>query len=182
MTTQLRLSQLFKDLRPALARELGETNLMGVPRLEKVVVNVGLNELRHDAKKIDQVSRVLATVSGQKPSLRRAKKAVASFKLRAGEPVGLALTMRGQRMYDFLERFSRIILPRVRDFRGINRSSFDASGNLTVGIRDLSVFPEISFADLDLVQGLEVTIVMNARQPERGAAVLTALGFPLIKA
>lgn len=176
-----RLKVMIQQLRPALAQELGLTNPMAVPRLIKVTINVGLNDLRHDTKKIERVSGVLATVTGQKPSLRRSRKAVASFKLRAGEPVGLALTLRGKRMYDFLERFIRVVLPRVRDFRGISPTSFDTHGNLTVGLRDLSVFPEIRYEDLDTVRGLEVTLVMNAETPQSGAKLLTALGFPLIR-
>jgi large subunit ribosomal protein L5 len=181
MTNLARLATIFKDVRPVLAKELGEANVMAVPQVEKVTINLGLNELRHDPKKIEHIGRVLATISGQKPSLRRAKKAVSSFKLRADEPVGLALTLRGKRMYDFLERLIRIILPRVRDFRGISPKSFDGEGNLTVGLRDLSVFPEIRYEDLAIAKGLEVTIVTKAGSRERGAKVLTALGFPLIK-
>ena len=181
MTDMIRLREISKNSRAALAKELHESNVMAVPTVQKVNVNIGLNELRHDNKKIEHVGRVLAIITGQKPSLRRSKKAVSSFKLREGEPVGLALTLRGSRMYDFLERFIRIILPRVRDFRGIPQKSFDAEGNITVGIRDLSVFPEIRYEDLDVVRGLEVTIVTNAGAPERGAKVLAALGFPLVR-
>lgn len=176
-----RLRDVYRHALPSLANDLGLSNLMAVPKIHKITINLGLGDLRSDSKKIDATSRVLAIVSGQKPSLRRAKKAVSSFKLRAGEPVGLALTLRGQRMYDFLERFIRIILPRVRDFRGIRLSKFDQEGNLTIGVRDLSVFPEIPYEDLGIAKSLEVTIVTAAGSPRAGARLLSALGFPLIK-
>ncbi|MEK7460857.1 MAG: 50S ribosomal protein L5 [Patescibacteria group bacterium] len=176
-----RLRSVYQQALPELAKELGLANVMAVPRVRKVTINVGLNEHRHDEKKIARVFGVLGTIAGQKPNIRRSKKAIASFKLRANEPVGLALTLRGNRMYDFLERFIRIVLPRVRDFRGISPKSFDRSGNLTVGLKDLSVFPEIAYENLDVVRGLEVTLVLNARSAARGAKVLAALGFPLIK-
>ena len=177
-----RLRTVYQQARPGLAQELKLSNIMAVPRLAKVVVNVGLNELRHDPKKIERVSRVLAIITGQKPSLRRSKKAIASFKLRAQDPVGLALTLRGNRMYDFLERFTRVVLPRVRDFRGLSPESLDECGNLTVGLKDLSVFPEIAYEDLDVARGLEVTIVLNTKTRQAGVLVFSALGFPLQKA
>lgn len=175
-----RLANVYtREVRPALQSELGISNVMAVPRITKVTVNVGLNQAREDQKKIENIQRVVAIVTGQKPSLRRARKSIASFKLRAGEPVGLALTLRGQRMYDFLERLMRVALPRVRDFRGISRSSMDQRGNLTIGMREMSVFPEIGYEDADIVSGLEVTIVTTARTAEAGAKLLKALGVPL---
>ncbi len=168
-----------KEVRPALGTELGIKNVMAVPRIEKVTVNVGLNQARSDQKKVANIERVVAIITGQKPSLRRARKSIASFKLRAGEPVGLALTLRGKRMYDFLERLMRIALPRVRDFRGISRSSIDQQGNLTIGMREMSVFPEIGYEDAEVVSGLEVTIVTTARDAAAGAKLLKALGTPL---
>lgn len=175
-----RLADMYiKEIRRQLASELQIANLLAVPRVVKVTVNVGLNQARSDAKKVSEISRVVARITGQKPSLRRARKSISSFKLRAGEPVGLALTLRGKRMYDFIERLTRIALPRVRDFRGIRSASLDAQGNLTLGIRELSVFPEIGYDDSGVVSGLEVTIVTTAHDTASGAKLLKALGVPL---
>lgn len=176
-----RLQTLYKQsIRQDLGKELAIGNLHAVPRVTKMMINVGLNLSRTDAKKITQIERVIATIAGQKPSLRRARKAISSFKLRAGDPVALSLTLRGQRMYDFLERLVRVVLPRVRDFRGIPRKSFDGRGNLSIGLREMSVFPEIKYEDIDILHGIEITIVTTATSDDQGAKLLRALGMPLV--
>lgn len=170
-----------ETLRPALGRELGLVNLHAIPRITKVTVSVGVGQIRAETKKIEALERALAAITGQQPVRRTAKKSIASFKLRAGELVGLSLTLRGRRMYHFLERLIRIALPRVRDFRGIPRSSLDGGGNLSLGIRELAVFPEIRFEDLDLAQGLAVTITTTARTDAAAASLLDGLGMPFQK-
>ena len=161
-----------------LATELGRTNLTAVPAITKVFVNCGLGHERTDQKKTEQLTHVLALVTGQRPVLRRARQSVASFKIRSGEPVALSLTLRGQRMYDFLERLIRIALPRVRDFRGINRKQFDGHGNLTIGILELAVFPEIRPEEFDITHGCEVTIVTSATNDSDGEALLKRYNIP----
>ncbi len=175
-----RLIEVYtEDLHPRLSQELKLSNRYAVPAVKKVVLNVGLNLARLDQKKIDQIEKIVATIAGQIPALKRARKAVASFKLRSGDPVALSLTLRGKRMYDFLERLTRIALPRVRDFRGISRKGFDGSGNLSIGLRELSVFPEIRYEDLDVVHGIEITVVTTATTDRAGDKLLSGLGFPL---
>lgn len=174
-----RLITLYNtNIRPELAKELSIDNPMAVPKVVKVTVNIGLNQLRSDEKKVASLSKALASITGQVPARRRARKAIASFKLRQGDLVGLSLTLRGPRMYDFLERLIRIALPRVRDFRGIARTNFDGHGNLTIGLRELSIFPEIRFEDVDVPHGLEVTIVTTAKTNEQGEKLLARLGVP----
>lgn len=170
-----------QSLRPALSQELAIANHLAVPRLAKIVVNVGLSDYRLDQKKIAVISENLGRITGQRPSLRRARKAVSSFKLRAGDPVGLSLTLRGKRMYDFFERLTRIALPRVRDFRGIPRRNFDGRGNLSLGIREQTVFPEIRYEDVSELFGLEITIVTTARTDAAAEKLLAALGIPFAK-
>lgn len=177
-----RLQEYYlKTIRPELASELKISNLLAVPRITKILVNLGLGQVRNDEKKIATLERALATITGQKPVRRLARKSVASFKLRQGDVVALSLTLRGSRMYDFLERLIRIALPRVRDFRGIPETSFDGHGNLTIGLRELGVFPEIRYEDVDLSHGLEITIVTTARTDAEGIALLRRLGLPLAR-
>lgn len=175
-----RMATVYKAASGTLGETLGVTNRMALPRVQKVMVNVGLNQARLDQKKIEQMTRVLGVLTGQKPSIRRARKAIASFKLRANEPVGLALTLRGQRMYDFLERLIRIALPRVRDFRGISVGNLDGHGNLSIGLKEVSVFPEIRYEDVDVLTGLQVTIVTTATTDAAARELLRVLGLPLV--
>ncbi len=177
-----RLIDIYKTtLQSQIMTELSIKNIHDVPRLEKVVVNIGLGDARGDQKKVDKISKILMTVTGQKPTMRKARKSIAGFKLRAGEVVGLSLTLRGKRMYDFIERVIRIVLPRVRDFHGIARKSLDGKGNLTIGLKEMSVFPEIRYEDLDVAHGMELTIVTTAKTDESGEKLLAGFGIPFAK-
>lgn len=176
-----RMAEIYtKTIRPELQAELA-SNIHAVARVQKVVVNVGLNQNRADGKKVASIEKTTAQITGQKPALRSARKAVSSFKIRQGEPVGLFLTLRGERMYDFLERLIRIALPRIRDFRGISRKNFDGRGNLSIGIREMSVFPEIRYEDMSVPHGMQITIVTSAKTDEAGEQLLSRLGIPFIK-
>lgn len=169
------------EINQKLKEELGLKNIMAVPRLIKIVVSVGLKEALTDKKVLDTVSEQLTTITGQKPAVRKSKKSIAAFKLRAGEPIGLAVTLRGQRMSDFLEKLNTIVFPRVRDFHGISLKSFDGKGNYSVGFSEQIVFPEIDYGKIDKIRGLEVTIVTNAKDDSKGLALLKALGLPFKK-
>lgn len=162
---------------PALISEFGYLNVMQVPRLEKIVVNIGIGEAVQNAKALDAATADLRTITGQQPALRKAKKSVAAFKLRAGMPVGLKVTLRGDRMMEFLDRLISIALPRIRDFRGL-ASRFDGHGNLTIGLREQLVFPEIDYDKIDRLRGLEITIVTTAQTDAEGRSLLAALGMP----
>jgi large subunit ribosomal protein L5 len=166
------------ELRPRLKDELGLKNIMQVPRPEKAIVNMGVGEASKDAKLLDGAVKDLTTITGQKPALRRARKSIATFKIREGMPVGAAVTMRGDRMWDFLDRLMAIVLPRIRDFRGLNPASFDGRGNYSFGLTEQLVFPEIDYDDIDATRGMDITIVTTARTDEEGRALLAALGFP----
>ncbi|HET7481348.1 MAG TPA: 50S ribosomal protein L5 [Actinomycetota bacterium] len=162
-----------------LQGELGLKNVMEVPRPEKVVVNMGVGEAPKDAKLLDGAVKDLTTITGQKPAIRRARKSIATFKIREGMPIGASVTMRGDRMWDFLDRLMSIVLPRIRDFRGLNPRSFDGRGNYTFGLTEQLVFPEIDYDDIDQPRGMDITIVTTAATDEQGRALLKALGFPL---
>lgn len=164
---------------PALASQLGIRNRFAVPRLEKITINVGFGSMRSASKISETITHDLARVTGQKPTIRRAKKAVAAFKLRAGEPVGLAVTLRGSRMYHFLERLIRTTLPRIRDFRGLPTSGFDGHGNYTFGVKEHTVFAEIEHDAVTHFYGMSVTITTSARTDQAAEALLRALGLPL---
>jgi large subunit ribosomal protein L5 len=166
------------DVVPALIREFGYANPMEVPRLEKVVVNIGLGEAIQNAKAIDAAVGDLATITGQKPIVTRATRSIAQFRLRTGMPVGAKVTLRGQRMYDFLERTMRMALPRIRDFRGVSPRSFDGRGNFSIGLRVQLMFPEIDYDKIDRLRGLEISIVTTARTDEEGRRLLALLGMP----
>jgi large subunit ribosomal protein L5 len=166
------------DVVPALIREFGYANPMEVPRLEKVVVNIGLGEAIQNAKAIDAAVGDLATITGQKPIVTRATRSIAQFRLRTGMPVGAKVTLRGQRMYDFLERTMRMALPRIRDFRGVSPRSFDGRGNFSIGLREQLMFPEIDYDKIDRLRGLEISIVTTARTDEEGRRLLALLGMP----
>ena len=174
-----RLKQRFlEELRGQLQSELGLGNVMEVPRPEKVVINMGVGEASRDARLIDGAVRDLATISGQKPAIRRARKSVATFKIRQGMPVGASVTLRGARMWEFIDRLVSIVLPRSRDFRGLNPRSFDGHGNYSLGITEQLVFPEMSYDQVDATRGMDITIVTTAGNDDEGRALLRALGLP----
>ena len=175
-----RLRERYKsDIVPALMKEFGYTNQMAVPRLEKIVLNVGVGrEAQSNPKVFDQAAMELATISGQKPVITRAKKSIAAFKLRTGMPVGVAVTLRGERMYEFLDRLVNAVLPRVRDFRGVSPKAFDGRGNYTIGIKEQLIFPEIDFNKVDRIRGMNISIVTTARTDEEGRALLRQFGMP----
>jgi len=170
-----------KDVIPALKKEFGYSNVMAIPKLEKIVVNMGLGEATQNAKIIEVAVDELGRITGQKAVVRRAKKSIAQFKVRQGMPVGASVTLRGERMYEFLDRLASIALPRVRDFKGVSPKGFDGRGNYTLGIREQIIFPEIDLDKIDKVKGLNVTIVTTARTDEEGRALLTCLGMPFRK-
>src|SRR5918997_233391 len=167
-----------REVAPALAKEFGITNQMAIPRLEKIVINMGLGEAIANAKIVDTAAEELRAVSGQKPVTTRAKKSIAAFKLRQGMPIGSMVTLRGERMYEFLDRLVSIALPRVRDFRGVSPRAFDGGGNYTLGVRDQLIFPEIDFNRVDKTRGMNISIVTTARNDEHARALLRALGMP----
>jgi large subunit ribosomal protein L5 len=167
------------ELRTQIKSDLGLDNVMQVPRPVKIVVNMGVGEAPKDAKLLEGAIKDLTTITGQKPAVRRAKKSIATFKLREGSPIGAAVTMRGDRMWDFLDRLESIVLPRIRDFRGLNPRSFDGHGNYSFGLNEQLVFPEIDYDDVDATRGMDVTIVTTAKDDDEGRALLLALGFPL---
>ncbi len=163
---------------PGLLREFDYTNPMQVPRLHKVVVNIGLGEAIQNAKALDAAVKDLAGITGQKPIVTKATRSIAQFRLRAGMPIGAKVTLRGQRMWDFLERTMRLALPRIRDFRGVATRSFDGRGNFTLGLREQLVYPEIEYDKIDRLRGLEISIVTTARSDEEGRKLLELLGMP----
>lgn len=163
---------------PALTREFGYGNLMQVPKIEKIVLNIGLGEALQNAKAVDAAVGDLTAIAGQKPVVTRARKAIANFKLRAGNPIGAMVTLRGPRMYEFLDRLISVALPRIRDFRGISRRSFDGRGNYSIGLREQIVFPEIDYDRVDKLRGLEISIVTTARTDAEGYALLKQFGMP----
>ena len=173
------LRQRYRDeVVPALQREFSYANSMEIPRLEKVVVNIGLGEAIANAKALDAAVGDLTTITGQKPIVTRAKRSIAQFRLRTGMPIGAKVTLRGQRMYDFLERTMALALPRIRDFRGIPTRSFDGRGNFSLGLREQLVYPEIDYDKIDRLRGLEISIVTTAKTDEEGRKLLELLGMP----
>ena len=175
-----RLHERYRsEVVPALRRDFGYGNLLQVPRVDKVVVNVGLGEALKNAKAIDAATGDLATITGQKPVITRARRSIAQFRLRAGNPIGAFVTLRGERMWDFLDRLVSIALPRIRDFRGLPGKSFDGRGNFTIGLREQLVFPEVDYDKIDRLRGLEITIVTSARSDEEGRRLLEYLGMPI---
>ena len=166
------------EVAPALRREFGYANPMQIPRLEKVIVNIGLGEAIQNAKALDAAVGDLTQITGQKPIVTKAKRSIAQFRLRTGMPIGAKVTLRGQRMYDFLERTMRLALPRIRDFRGISRSSFDGRGNFSLGLREQLVFPEIDYDKIDRLRGMEISVVTTAKTDEEGLKLLQLLGMP----
>lgn len=163
---------------PALRERFGYKNVMQVPKVTKVTLNMGVGEGARDAKVIEEASQQLARITGQKPQVRRARKSVANFKLRAGMPVGLRVTLRGDRMYELLDRLFSVALPRIRDFRGVSPSGFDGRGNYNLGIREQIIFPEIDYDKIDRIRGLDIAITTTAETDEEGRALLALLGMP----
>ena len=163
---------------PALKEQFGYKNVMQVPRLEKIVVNIGLGEALTNAKAVDAAVGDLALITGQRAIVTKAKKSIATFKVREGNPIGAKVTLRGERMWDFLERLTRVALPRIRDFRGISGKSFDGRGNYTLGLKEQLSFPEIEFDKIDRLRGLEITIVTTAKSDEESKKLLAMLGMP----
>jgi large subunit ribosomal protein L5 len=172
------LKEYREKIRPLLMKELGFKNIMRVPRIEKIVINVGLGEAVQDPKLIEVVSEDLARITGQKPQVRRARKSVAAYHLRKGMPIGLRVTLRKQRAYDFLDRLINFALPRVRDFRGLSRESFDGRGNYNFGLDEQTVFPEIDIDKVKKVFGMDIAIVTTAKTDEEAMKLLEAFGFP----
>jgi large subunit ribosomal protein L5 len=174
-----RLKERFRrELIPELQQELGFGNPMQVPGLEKIVVNIGVGDAARDAKALDGAVADLATITGQKPRVTKAKKSIAGFKLRAGMSIGAKVTLRGDRMWEFLDRLLATALPRIRDFRGLDPNAFDGRGNYTLGLTEQLVFPEIDYDKIDAVRGMDITVVTTARDDDEGRALLRALGFP----
>jgi large subunit ribosomal protein L5 len=167
-----------KEIAPAIAKEFGIKNAMAVPRLQKIVLNMGMGEAVANAKVLDVAIEELKSIAGQKPVITKAKKSIASFKLRQGMPIGVMVTLRGERMYEFLDRLVSVALPRVRDFRGISPKAFDGRGNYTIGVREQLIFPEIDFNKVDKMRGMNISIVTTARNDEQARALLKALGMP----
>ncbi len=167
-----------KEIIPILMQDFGYRNVMEVPRPVKIVVNIGLGEALQDAKALDGATRDLTTITGQRPIVTRARKSIAGFKLREGMAIGMKATLRGRRMYDFLDRLINIALPRQRDFRGISRDSFDGRGNYTLGLEEQLVWPEIDYDSIDKVRGMEISIVTTAKTDEEARRLLTLLGMP----
>jgi large subunit ribosomal protein L5 len=167
-----------KEVAPAIAKEFGIENPMAVPRLAKIVLNMGMGEAVANAKILDTAVEELRAIAGQKPVITKAKKSIASFKLRQGMPIGVMVTLRGEHMYEFFDRLVSVALPRVRDFRGVSPKAFDGRGNYTVGIREQLIFPEIDFNKVDKLRGLNISIVTTARDDDQARALLKALGMP----
>ena len=167
-----------KEVAPAVAKEFGIANPMAIPRVTKVVLNMGMGEAIANAKILDTAAEELRAITGQKPVITKAKKSIASFKLRQGMPIGVMVTLRGDRMYEFLDRLVSIALPRVRDFRGISPKAFDGRGNYTIGVREQLIFPEIDFNKVEKLRGMNITIITTARDDEQARALLKGLGMP----
>ena len=174
-----RLKEKYKnEIAPALAKEFGIENKMAIPKIEKVIVNMGLGESIANAKILDTAVEELRAITGQKPVVTKAKKSIAAFKLRQGMNIGAMVTLRGERMYEFLDRLISVALPRVRDFRGISRKAFDGRGNYTLGVREQLIFPEIDFNKVDKTRGMNISIVTTAKNDEQARALLKSLGMP----
>ena len=171
----------LKEVSPALMKSLGLSNVMQIPRIKKVVINIGMGEAMDNPKALDAAVQDLGAITGQKPVITKARKSIANFKLREGRAIGTAVTLRGDKMWAFLDRLMNIVLPRVRDFRGVPSESFDGRGNYTLGLREQIIFPEIEYDKVDKVRGMEITIVTTAPSDDQAAALLQMLGMPFRK-
>lgn len=177
-----RLKEFYnQDVAPALMKKFSYKSVMQIPKLDKIVINVGAGEARDNSKAIDAIMRDLATITGQKPVVCRARKSVANFKLREGMPIGVKVTLRGNRMYEFMDRFFNVALPRVRDFRGINPNAFDGRGNYNMGLKEQLIFPEIEYDKIDKVRGMDICFVTTATTDEEARELLTLMGAPFAK-
>jgi large subunit ribosomal protein L5 len=178
-TQNARLKTRYRDeIRPALIERFGYSTVMQAPRLEKITLNMGVGDAKQDSKVLDAAAEQLATIAGQKPSIRRARKSIAQFKVREGMPVGVSVTLRGERAFEFLDRLTSVALPRVRDFRGLKPTSFDGRGNYSMGLREQIIFPEIDYDAIDNVRGLDITITTTAASDTEAYALLEAFGMP----
>jgi large subunit ribosomal protein L5 len=177
-TTARLKARYLEEIRPALIRQFGYSSIMQAPRLLKVTVNMGVGDAKQDSKVLDAAVEQLATITGQRPSIRRARKSIAAFKLREGMPVGVAVTLRGERAFEFLDRLTAIAIPRIRDFRGLSPRSFDGKGNYSMGVREQIIFPEIDYDAIDQVRGMDITITTSAITDPEAFALLEALGMP----
>lgn len=174
-----RLKAKYNDeIRPALMQRFGYTTPMQAPRITKVTVNMGVGDAKQDSKMLEAATDQLATITGQRPNVRRARKSIAQFKVRDGMPVGVAVTLRSERGYEFLDRLMSVAIPRIRDFRGLNPRSFDGRGNYSMGVREQIIFPEVDYDEIDQVRGLDITITTTASTDEEAFALLEALGMP----
>jgi large subunit ribosomal protein L5 len=177
-----RLKQRYEqEILPALIERFGYSTPMQAPRITKVTVNMGVGDAKQDSRMLEAATEQLATIAGQRPSVRRARKSIAQFKVREGMPVGVAVTLRGERAYEFLDRLMSIAIPRIRDFRGLNPRSFDGRGNYSLGVREQIIFPEVDYDEIDQVRGLDITITTNARTDDEAFALLEALGMPFAR-
>jgi large subunit ribosomal protein L5 len=175
------LARYRQDIRPTLVREFGYTSPMQAPALEKIVLNMGLGEALTNGRALETAPQQLAVIAGQRPVITKARRSVASFKVREGQSIGCAVTLRGRRMWEFLDRFINLALPRIRDFRGLSRRSFDGKGNYSMGIREQIIFPEIDYNNLDRIRGLQVTIGTTAESDREGFRLLELLGMPFVR-
>jgi large subunit ribosomal protein L5 len=180
-TTARLKTRYLEEIRPALMERFGYSSIMQVPRIEKITLNMGVGEAKQDSRMLEAATEQLATIAGQKPNVRRARKSIAAFKLREGMPVGLSVTLRAERAYEFLDRLMSIAIPRIRDFRGLPRKSFDGRGNYSMGVREQIIFPEIDYDAIDQVRGLDITITTSARTDEEAEALLEAFGMPFTR-
>ena len=177
-----RLKDYYKsDVAPALMKKFGYKSVMQIPKLDKVVINVGAGEAKENAKVIDAIMTDIATITGQKPVICRAKKSVANFKLREGMPIGVKVTLRSEKMYEFVDKLFNVAFPRVRDFRGINPNSFDGRGNYSTGIKEQLIFPEIEYDKIDKVRGMDINFITTANTDEEAKELLTLMGAPFVK-
>ena len=174
-------TQYLEEIRPALQQRFGYSSVMQVPKIEKIVLNMGVGEAKQDSRMLEAAQEQLATIAGQKPNVRRARKSVAAFKLREGMPVGLTVTLRGDRAYEFIDRLTSVAIPRIRDFRGLNPRSFDGRGNYSMGVREQIIFPEIDYDAVDQVRGMDITFTTTATSDAEAFTLLQALGMPFAR-
>src|SRR5437763_1952568 len=180
--TQARLkTRYLEEIRPALMERFGYSSVMQAPRIQKITVNMGVGDAKQDSKMLEAAADQLATITGQRPSVRRARKSIAQFKVREGMPVGVAVTLRGERSYEFLDRLMSVAIPRIRDFRGLSPRAFDGRGNYSMGVREQIIFPEVDYDEIDQVRGLDITITTTASSDEECFALLEAMGMPFAR-
>lgn len=174
-------TRYIEEIRPALMQQFGYSTPMQAPRISKVTVNMGVGDAKQDSKVLEAATEQLATITGQKPNIRRARKSIAQFKVREGMPVGVAVTLRHERSYEFLDRLMSVAIPRIRDFRGLNPRAFDGRGNYSLGVREQIIFPEVDYDEIDQVRGLDITITTTASSDEEAFALLVAFGMPFAR-